>query len=434
MTGNATPPTPPDEPPPRRWFNRNVFAFGLTSFLGDVCHEMATAVLPQFMQAIGASAAALGFIEGVADALSSFVKLGAGYHSDKIGHRKGWSVLGYALTAVSSALFAFAFAWPLILVGRVIGWLGRGIRGPLRDAMLADSVAPQDRGKAFGFHRAGDTAGAVVGPLLAYALLSAAAAYPGIEETFSTWLPNLSGAAGWQFRIIILLTLVPGLLSVAAMAFMVTEKRRARNEALRFWGAMRALPKEYRRFLLAVGLFGMADFAPTLMILRAATVLESQMGILEAARVAALLYLLRNVVYALASFPIGALSDRFSRTRYLAVGYGVAVVTFLGFAFVVPSVWWFIIFFSLAGVFIAWEDTMEGVAVRDYVATEIAGTAYGTLGVVNGIGDFASSLIVGVVWAAVSPALGFCYAVATGLAGTILMASLPARRRAAMLN
>jgi MFS family permease len=190
---------------------------------------------------------------------------------------------------------------------------------------------------------------------------------------------------------------------------------------------MRAMPKEYRWFLLAVGLFGMADFAPTLMILRATTALEPKLGLLEAARMAALLYLLRNIVYSLASFPIGALSDRFSRTRYLAVGYGVAVVTFLGFALVVPSVWWFAIFFSLAGVFIAWEDTMEGVAVRDYVASEIAGTAYGMLGVVNGIGDFASSLIVGVVWVAVSPTLGFCYAAVVGLAGTVLMAGLGGR-------
>jgi MFS family permease len=184
------------------------------------------------------------------------------------------------------------------------------------------------------------------------------------------------------------------------------------------------MPKDYRSFLLAVGLFGMADFAPTLMILRATTVLEPKLGLLEAAKAAALLYTLRNIVYALASFPIGALSDRFSRTRYLAVGYGVAVATFLGFAFVVPSIWWFAIFFGLAGVFIAWEDTMEGVAVRDYVPSEIAGTAYGTLGVVNGVGDFVSSLIVGLVWASIGPTFGFCYAVIVGLAGTVLMASL----------
>ena len=408
-----------------RWFNRNVFAFGLTSFLTDFCHEMATAVLPQFMQAIGASAWALGFIEGVSDATSSFIKLGAGFHSDRIGHRKGWVVFGYALTTIGIPVITFAFTWPLILLARVVGWLGRGIRGPLRDAMLADSVEPQDRGKAFGFHRAGDTAGAVAGPLAAFGLLSLAAAHPAVANAVIGWIPGLSGSNGWTFRVIFLLSLVPGLLSVATMAFMVREKRRAANHEMRFWGTIRAMPREYRSFLLAVGLFGIADFAPTLMILRATTVLEPKLGLLAAARIAALLYTLRNVVYALASFPIGALSDRFSRTRYLAVGYGVAVVTFLGFAFVLsPSVWWFVIFFSLAGVFIAWEDTMEGVAVRDYVRTEIAGTAYGVLGVVNGVGDFVSSLVVGLLWAAVGPMAGFIYAAVIGLAGTILMASL----------
>jgi MFS family permease len=413
--------------------NRNVFAFGLTSFFSDFCHEMATAVLPQFMQAIGASAAALGFIEGVADALSSFVKLGAGYQSDRIGHRKTWSVFGYALTAVSKAVFAFAFAWPLILLGRVVGWLGRGIRGPLRDAMLADSVAPEDRGKAFGFHRAGDTAGAVVGPLAAFGFLSLLTDYSSIGTSHERWMPSLMRVSGWPFRIIFLLTLVPGLLSVASMAFLVTEKRRAPNHHLRLWGTLRALPTEYRAFLLAVGLFGMADFAPTLMILRATTLLEPQIGMFEAARIATLFYLLRNVVYAAASYPIGALSNRFPKTRYLAVGYGVAVVTFLGFAFALPSVWWFLVFFSLSGIFIAWEDTMEGVLVRDYVSTEIAGTAYGLLGVVNGIGDFASSLVVGVLWTIVSPVWGFLYAAVLGLVGTVCMAKVPVITRKSSL-
>jgi MFS family permease len=288
--------------------------------------------------------------------------------------------------------------------------------------MLADSVEPQDRGKAFGFHRAGDTAGAVAGPLAAFGLLSLAAAHPAFANSIIGWIPGLSGSSGWTFRVIFLLSLIPGLLSVATMAFMVREKRRAANHEMRFWGTVRSMPKAYRSFLLAVGLFGIADFAPTLMILRATTVLEPKLGLLEAAKMAALLYTLRNVVYALASFPIGALSDRFSRTRYLAVGYGVAVVTFLGFAFVVPAVWWFVIFFSLAGVFIAWEDTMEGVAVLDYVKTEIAGTAYGVLGVVNGVGDFVSSLIVGLLWVAVSPMAGFICAAVVGLAGTVLMA------------
>jgi len=410
-----------------RWLNRNVFAFGLTSLLGDFCHEMATAILPQFMQAIGASAAALGFIEGIADASSSFVKLGAGYRSDKIGHRKGWTVFGYVLTAISKTVFVFAFTWPLILLGRIVGWFGRGIRGPLRDAMLADSVAPQYRGKAFGFHRAGDTLGAVLGPLAAFSLLSLISDHPCIVNILWGWFPFLAGAPGSEFRVIFLLTIVPGLLSVFSIAFMITEKRNAPNHNLQFLSTLRAMPKDYRWFLLAVGIFGMADFAPTLMILRSTIVMQPQIGIIEASRMATLFYLFRNIVYATASYPIGALSNRFSRNRYLAIGYGVAVVTFLGFAFAIPSFWWFTLFFSLAGVFIAWEDTVEGVAVRDYVDRQIAGTAYGVLGAVNGIGDFVASLAVGLIWTVFGARWGFVYAAVVGLSGTILMLLIPGR-------
>jgi MFS family permease len=406
-----------------RWLNRNVFAFGLTSLLSDFCHETATAVLPQFMQTIGSSAAALGFIEGVADALSSFVKLGAGYHSDKIGHRKTWTAIGYLLTAIAKPIFAFAFAWPLILFGRTIGWLGRGIRSPLRDAMLAESVASQDRGKAFGFHRAGDTAGAVLGPLAAFSLLSFLAGRPGAVEALGRWVPFLSGAPGGAFRIIFLLTIVPGILSVLSL-LLVKERRRVPNHSLEFMGALRAMPKDYRLFLIGVGLFGIADFAPTLMILRATTVLEPQLGMLEAARVAALLYLLRNIVYAAASYPIGAMSDRFPKSRYLAVGYGIAAITFFGFAFAVPSVWWFAVLFSLAGVFIAWEDTVEGTAVREYVDETLSGTAYGVLGAVNGIGDLVSSLAVGLLWSTLGARWGFAYATVGASIGALSMASV----------
>ena len=409
----------------KQWLNRNVFAFGLTSLLSDFCHEMATAVLPQFMQVIGSSAAALGFIEGVADALSSFIKIGAGFHSDKTGHRKSWTVLGYLLTAVAKAIFAFALAWPLILIGRVIGWLGRGIRGPLRDAMLAESVSPDNRGKAFGFHRASDTLGAILGPLAAYGILTLIAKNPPVAEYFEHWFPAFAGAPGGAYRIIFLMTLIPGLLSVASFAYLVKERHRATNHALRFWNTIKSLPKSYRAFLLAVGLFGLADFAPTLMILRASTALTPEIGLIEASRLAALLYIIRNITYSVASFPIGAHSHRFSRNRYLAFGYGIAVVTFLGFAFVLPSFAWFVVLFILSGIFIAWEDTIEGVAVRDYVDNDIAGTAYGVLGVVNGIGDFASSIIVGLLWTSIGATWGFIYATIVGLAGTIFMMQAP---------
>jgi MFS family permease len=412
----------------RHWLNRNILSFGLTSFFCDFCHEMATAILPQFMQTIGASAAALGTIEGIADAVSSFVKLGAGYRSDKIGHRKTWTVIGYALTTIAIPLFAFAVTWRLILAGRVIGWFGRGIRGPLRDAMMADSIAPEDRGKAFGFHRAGDTLGAVIGPLTAFGLLSWLNYHPGIIQTLGQWFPFFAHAPGSSFRIIFLITLIPGILSVASLVFLVKEKRRPANHQLSFWGTLRAMPKDYQKYLLAITIFGIADCAPTLMILRASTVLEPQMGMLEASRWAAMLYVIRNMVYAIAAFPIGALSDRFHRTRFLAIGYGVAVVTFIGFALTFSSIGWFVLLFCLAGIFIAWEDTVERVVVRDYVTTEIAGTAYGMLGVANGIGDFASSMIVGLLWTLVSPSLGFGYAAVVALVGMIMMACVPVRK------
>jgi sugar phosphate permease len=191
---------PHSEAPPLAdgWLNRSVLGMGLTSFLSDAGHEMATAVLAAFLAVLGVPVYALGVIEGVADALSSFVKLGAGWWSDRLGHRKAIATTGYALTGVAKALFALAVGWPLVLVGRSLAWFGRGIRGPLRDAMLAESVAAKDRGKAFGFHRAGDTLGAVVGPLIAAWLLTLLA-------------PVAVADPSTPYRIIFLLTLFPGL-------------------------------------------------------------------------------------------------------------------------------------------------------------------------------------------------------------------------------
>src|SRR5436190_10237675 len=160
-----------DGEPPTGWFNRTVIGAGLTSLLADVAYEMATAVMPGFFRVLEIPGYFLGLTEGTGDALANFVKLGVGYHSDRIGKRKALVVGGYGLTGVSLSLFAFAVGWPLILVGKSLAWIGKGLRGPLRDAILADSVPPNMVGKAFGFHRAGDTVGAVLGPLLGALLL-----------------------------------------------------------------------------------------------------------------------------------------------------------------------------------------------------------------------------------------------------------------------
>ena len=155
-----------------RWLNRNVWGMTITSMLSDACYEMVLAVLPGFLPIIHVAAAALGWIEGASDAFSSFLKLFSGWYSDKLGHRKRMIVLGYFFTGTGLSIFSTAITWIPILLGRIVSWFGKGIRGSLRDAMLSESVDPEVRGRAFGFHRAGDTVGAIIGPLAGVALLS----------------------------------------------------------------------------------------------------------------------------------------------------------------------------------------------------------------------------------------------------------------------
>jgi MFS family permease len=394
------------------WLNRSVLGMGLTSFLSDAGHEMATAVLAAFLAVLGVPVYALGVIEGVADALSSFVKLGAGWWSDRLGHRKAIATTGYALTGVAKALFALAVGWPLVLVGRSLAWFGRGIRGPLRDAMLAESVAAKDRGKAFGFHRAGDTLGAVVGPLIAAWLLTLLA-------------PVAVADPSTPYRIIFLLTLFPGLGAALAFALMVREKRRPPDHSIRFWASVRALPSPFRRLLSGVGVFGLGDFSPTLLILAATSLMTPVYGTITAAQTGALLYALRNALYAAASYPVGAMSDRYSRRSLLAAGYVLAALVMVGFA--AMFLWSFTsllvlaVLFALAGVFTAFVDTLEGALTADLVPdVTLRGTAFGVMGTVNGVGDLVSSVVVGLLWS-VSPSLGFGYAALLMIGGAALL-------------
>jgi MFS family permease len=391
------------------WLNRDVVGMTITSFLSDAGHEMVTAVLPGFLGTIGVAAAALGWIEGVSDVSASFVKLGAGWYSDRIDHRKPIVSIGYFLTGTALALFAAAISWPLVLLGRVISWIGRGIRSPLRDAMLAESVPPAARGKAFGLHRAGDTVGAVVGPPIGVGLLAILPA------------PNASA----PYRSIFLLSLIPGLASVLSFVLLVRERHRPGNRNLRFWAAVRDLPKPYTRFLQGVGVFGLGDFSHTLLILAAMQLLTPAYGPVRAAQIAALLYVLRNVLYAGASLPIGVLADRMDKTKLLATGYLLGVLTAASMASLmslnVPSVVQLAFIFALAGIYIAVEDALEGAIPADMVPSESRGTAYGLMGTVNGFGDFGASVLVGTLWTTVSPAAAFDCVGALMLAGTLVI-------------
>jgi MFS family permease len=395
------------------WLNRNVAGMTVTSFLSDACYEMVLAILPGFLPLIDVTAAALGWMEGASDAFSSFLKLAAGWYSDRIGHRKRMVVAGYLFTGTGLSLFSVAHAWPVILLGRMVSWFGKGVRGSLRDAMLSESVAPEVRGKAFGFHRAGDTLGAIVGPLIGAGLIAI--------------LPHQP--ADYSFRLVFLLSLVPGIAAPIAFALMVREARKQAVPRKSLWGAIGDLPRPYLKFLTSVGVFGLGDFSPTLLVLAAATLLRPYFGAVTAAQFAALLYVLRNMVYAAASYPVGALGDSRAKTKILAAGFavGAAAAALAAGLFSTDrgSLPLLGLVFALSGVFAAAQDTLEGSIPPEYLSPETRGTGFGMLGAVNGAGDLVSSALVGTVWTVVSPAAAFGTAAAIMLAGALLTATVP---------
>jgi MFS family permease len=398
------------------WLNRNVVGMSITSFCADVGYEMVLAVLPGFAAAIGVAASALGWIEGSADALASFVKLGAGAYSDRTGHRHGIVTLGYVLSGTALSLLAAAVSWPLIMAGRLIAWFGKGIRGPLRDAMLSDAARPEARGRVFGLHRAGDTSGAVLGPLLGVLLLAR--------------LPHTNPAA--PYRGIFLISLIPGLIAVASMVLLVREKPRQPNPQIRLWASIRHMPRGFVRLLTGVGIFGLGDFSHTLLVLAAAQLLTPAHGALRASQIAALLYALRNGTYAAAAFPVGVLADRMQKRRVLSAGYGMGALTGFGvaalFAAGVSSVSVLILVFAWGGVYIAVEKSLEAALTADLVPRETRGTAFGLLGSVNGVGDLVASALVGTLWTHVSPQTGFAAAGVLMIGGAGLVLAAPDTR------
>lgn len=391
---------------PKNWLNRNVVGMALASFFSDAGHEAATSILPMFLVTIGAPAAALGVIEGVADAVSSFIKLGSGWYSDRIGHRKPIAVLGYTLTGLTTGLFALATTWTHVLTARTIGWFGRGMRGPVRDAMLAESVPAESRGHAFGFHRAGDTLGAIAGPLTALALINLLANNQATQNTY---------------RQIFLITLIPGLLAALFFTLLTKEMAHPANRDGNLFQLMHKLPNKFKKFLVGVGIFGAGDFAHSLLTLRAVQLLTPALGASRAGEVSIFLYMIHNIFYAGMAYPIGSLADRIGKRGLLALGYGLAAVMGVGWMFAVPSVWMLGPLFALGGIFIAAEDSLEGALAADLLPDDVRGTGYGVLATVNGLGDFLSSIIVGTLWTAISPVAGFAYATILSILGAIVI-------------
>ena len=383
-----------------KWLNRNIFAMSLTSFFSDFGHEMATAILPAFLISVGGSAALLGVIEGVADAGVSFMKLLSGWYSDYIGKRKPFAVIGYFLTAVGVGSFFLAFSWIQVLISRVIAWLGRGIREPARDALLVDSTEPKYYGRVFGFHRGMDTLGAIIGPALVFLLIKS-----------------------MPLRSIFLVALIPSILSFLIITLFVKEKNKISNDPpMRLIGSIKLLPSKFRLFLVAVGIFGLGNFADSLLILRATQLLTPVKGVIVAGSLAILLYTLHNVFYAVFSFPIGAAADRIGKKKLLSLGYFLTGVTSLGFIFNTANLVYLGLFFLLAGIAIAITDALERTVAADLLPERLRGTGYGTLATINGIGDLGSITVVGFLWTAISPVAGFGYGAIMTILGGLLLA------------
>jgi MFS family permease len=387
-----------------RWLTRGVLGIGLASLFSDWGHEAATSILPAFLATLGAPAVALGIIEGVSDGLASFAKLGGGFIADHPEWRKPTGIVGYVATAVTTAAYAFAQSWPMVLLLRALGWMGRGGRGPSRDALLADCVTPQQEGRAFGFERAMDTLGAVLGPLCATALL-------GVLGT--------RGVLRWTF--------VPGIVAALSFAFLAPSAKKpdhhtdGEHSAGGLSARFRQMPASFWRFLAGVFAHGIGDFAPTLFILRASQMLSPRMGMGHAATASVALYTFYNVVNAAASYPAGALGDRIGKRGLLAMGYLINAVACVGFIFATPSIPILAVLFGLAGVHGGIAQSLEKSAASGLLPRAIRGSGFGVLATANGIGDMVSSAAVGAFWSFVSPAAGFIYAAVFAAIGSVVI-------------
>jgi len=392
-----------------RWVNRTVVGIVLATFFSDAGHEMCTAILPLYLTAIGHGPAALAVIEGVADFLVSLSKLGGGVYGHYVRDKRVVASVGYLITALATGSLGLVTSVKGLVTLRGVAWLGRGYRGPLRDALLSDAVEKTHYGRAFGLERAGDMLGAVSGPLTA---------------AFLVWL-------GLKFRSILLIAFLPGLLAAASFFFMTRERVHPPAETEPSKPKAKArFPSSFYLFLPGVLAFGLGDFSRSFLIWLAAQALgENGKPSAGSLSFAVLLYALHNAISALAAYPIGALGDRFSKRNLLIAGYALGVGTNLLLAISSGFLPGLVTAILLSGVYIAFEETLEKAVVAEMLPTQGRSLGFGILAFTNAAGDLLSSLYVGILLAHDSPGLAFGLAAATGLAGVLWLMLLSIRRK-----
>ncbi len=379
---------------------RNVFALSAVSLFTDAASEMIYPLLPIFLSTVlGAGALAVGAIEGAAESTAALLKLASGWWSDRLRRRKPLVVAGYAIATLVRPLIGLASSAGQVLAIRMTDRVGKGIRGAPRDALIADSVAPEARGLAFGFQRSADHLGAVIGPLVAFALLR---------------------GAGISLRQLFVWTIVPGLLAVAAALWGVREVPRREPPKRAAFDPHTRLPRKFWTFLALLLLFTLGNSTDAFLLLRA-----SQLGV--SAAWIPILWAALHVVKSVSSTPGGALSDRLGRKPLIVGGWLVYAAVYFAFGRA-TAVWHAWALFGVYGIYFGLTEGVEKALVADLVPAERRGAAFGWYNLALGLGALPASLLFGALWQARGPSLAFDFgAIAALAAGLSVALSLPGR-------
>ena len=380
---------------PKVWRTRNVWAFSLASLFSDWGHEMVTALLPGFLTAIGAPAIALGLTEGVSNLAQAWAALWGGQESDRYEGRHRVLLVGYVLTGLK-ALMALVSWWPWVVLLRTSGWLGRGARGPIRDAYIAEEVSREHVGKAYGLREAFDTGGALLGPLTAAILV-----------------------AFFTPRTLIALTAIPAALTVLVI---MRVRKLPRRRAPALDAASRGhvhWSQQFVRYRAATGIFTAGYVAPTFFILQ---VWQSHVvwGPLSAHTIALLLYTVHNAVYAASAYPVGRLVDRTPGRTLLLAGYALWTAAILGFAVNRGSVDGWVVLFAATGLATGIIEVGQKMVTVRVVPESTRGKGLGQIAAVRGVGQLLASVVMGVLWTLSNPRVGFGIEAALACMGLLM--------------
>ena len=372
----------------------NVIILSVVSLFTDVSSEMILPILPFFLtQVLFADALVVGLVEGLSESVVSFMKIFSGRLSDSAGKRKRFVAAGYGLSTAMKILFPFVRSWPEFLGMRVLERTGKGVRDAPRDALLTESTPPETRGKAFGFHRSMDTAGAIAGPLITLALLGTIAASLAMADAY---------------RLILLLAAIPASISVLII-LLVREPSRtpAVRQPLRV--TFRGIPRSLLSFLAIASLFSLADFSYAFLLLRA--------GLLFGTTEAILLYVLFNIVYAAHAFPAGILSDRVGRKPVVLIGY-IAFVTMSTLLVFSGALVALVVAFILYGLSYGMAEGTQRALVADFAPADIKATVLGAYHTCVGVVKLASGLTAGLLFT-IDPRATFAFGALAATIATI---------------